>query len=170
MTSRAPASTIDPVAELAELLADLRIAMLTTVGADGAFHCRPMAMQEATFDGELWFFTAQSTHKVEEIRAHPGVSLAFVSSRESLYVSVTGQAEVVIDGARMRELWRPAYKAWFPQGLDDPDLALLRVRVERAEYWRSHASATVVGGLIKAIATGQRAEVGEHRELRLRDR
>jgi general stress protein 26 len=34
-------------------------------------------------------------------------------------------------------------KAWFPDGLDDPDLALLRVHVEAAEYWDSPSSTMV---------------------------
>ena len=167
MTSRAPDSTIDPVAELAELLADLRIAMLTTIGADDALHCRPMAMQEATFDGDLWFFTGQSTHKVEEVRARPRVALSYADAREQLFVSVSGHAEVLVDGARMRELWRPAYLAWFPRGLADADLALLKVRVDEAEFWRSHGSVVAIAGFIKALTTGQRAEPSEHRYVRM---
>src|SRR5208337_4347672 len=51
------------------------------------------------------------------------------------YVSFTGHASVVQDREKMQDLWCPAYRAWFPRGLDDPELALLRVDVERAEYW-----------------------------------
>ena len=39
------------------------------------------------------------------------------------------------DPAKARELWSPFLKAWFPQGLDDPDLVLIRVEVESAEFW-----------------------------------
>jgi general stress protein 26 len=155
------------VTELAALISGIRIAMLTTADRDGNLHSRPMATQEEPFDGDLWFFTGQSTHKVEEIRAHPAVALSYADPREQLYVSVSGQAEVVVDGVRMRELWRPAYQAWFPRGLDDPDLALLRIHVEEAEYWRSHGTVVTIAGFIKALTTGQRAETSEHRYVRM---
>lgn len=72
-------------------------------------------------------------------------------------------AAIVRDAALARELWNPLYRAWFPGGLDDPDLTLLRVDVERAEYWDSPSSAVVqLTGFIKAIATGTRADGGEH--------
>src|SRR4051812_22949358 len=101
------------VARLAELIQGIKVAMLTSADEHGALHSRPMATQEASFEGELWFFTAQATHKVEEIRARPHVNLAYVSPNHA-WISVSGVAEVLVDGARMRELWKPAYKAWFP--------------------------------------------------------
>jgi general stress protein 26 len=160
----------DPISEIADLIKDIRVAMLTTIDRDGSLHSRPMATQETAFDGELWFFTGQSTHKVEEIRARPRVSVSYASPREHLYLSLSGRGEVVVDGAKMRELWRPAFKLWFAQGLDDPDLALLRVHVEQAEYWRSHGGAVVaITGMLKGM-TGHRVEkgeVGEHRYVRL---
>jgi general stress protein 26 len=48
-----------PAQELAELLEEIDIAMLTTVGPDGYLVSRPLSTQAASFDGEfLWFFTA----------------------------------------------------------------------------------------------------------------
>jgi general stress protein 26 len=153
------------VTRLAELIQGVRVAMLTSIDANGGLHSRPMAAQDSLFDGELWFFTAQSTHKVEEVRARPQVNLCYVS--DHAWVSVSGIAEVLVDGVRMRELWRPAYKAWFPQGLEDADLALLRVHPTEAEYWRSGSSVERIAGFLKAITTGEKPEGGEHRWVRL---
>ncbi len=63
---------------------------------------------------------------------------------------------------------RPVYKAWFPKGLEDPDLTLMKVTAEKAEYWDS-PNGTVVHllGLVKALATGHRAEIGEHAQVTL---
>ena len=47
--------TDDNTAKLAELLKKFRIAVLTTVDSDGTLISRPMAVQEAEFDGDLWF-------------------------------------------------------------------------------------------------------------------
>ena len=68
----------------------------------------------------------------------------------------------------MKELWSPAFKAWFPDGLEDPELALLRVEVETAEYWESPSSAVVkMVGFVKAVATGQQYQAGENKTLDL---
>jgi len=79
---------------------------------------------------------------------------------------VSGRASVVRDRGKAEELWSPAMKAWFPDGLDDPDLALLRVQVEDAEYWDTPSSKMVhVVGFVKAVATGQRYQPGENEKL-----
>jgi general stress protein 26 len=60
-----------------------------------------------------------------------------------------------------------AAKAWFPGGPDDPNLQLLQVEVERAEYWDVKANKLVQ--LIKmgaAAATGKPPRMGEHRQVR----
>jgi len=36
---------------------------------------------------------------------------------------------------KVRELWRGALKEWFPEGKKDPGLALLKVTIDKAEYW-----------------------------------
>lgn len=109
--------------------------MLTTVGTDGPLRSRPMAAQEGDFDGTLWFFTKTGSEKTSEIRQNPQVNASYVSTEEHHYVSLTVKASLVQDRQKMQKLWSPVYRAWFPQGLDDPELALLRVDVEQADYW-----------------------------------
>ena len=76
---------------------------------------------------------------------------------------------MIKDRAKMEELWSPILKAWFPEGLDDPHLCLLKVTAEQAEYWES-PSGTVVQllGFVKAIATGQEADWGDNEKLDLK--
>jgi general stress protein 26 len=75
----------------------------------------------------------------------------------------------VHDKGKMKKLWNPLYKAWFPKGLDDPDICLLRIRVESAEYWDTPSSKMVqLAGFIKAVATGERYHPGENRELEIK--
>ena len=131
------------VKKLAELLKDIRIGMLTTVEQDGSLHTRPMATQQQEFDGTLWFFTQVDSAKVQEVERDHHVSVSYVNSKDDKYVSVSGMARVVRDSAKAKELWTPLHKAWFPEGLEDPKLALLRVDIERAEYWDTPSSAVV---------------------------
>src|SRR3954451_23638800 len=96
----------DQQAKVAGLIKDARIAMLTTVGADGSLVSRPMGVQDVDFDGDLWFFADADSHKVAEIEHGSPANAAFADS--SSWVSVSGPAEVVRDVAKQRELWGPA--------------------------------------------------------------
>jgi general stress protein 26 len=156
----------EAVAQLNELIKDICIAMLTTQTPEGTLRGRPMATQETPFDGVLWFFTSADSPKVDEIEDEHQVHLSYASPDDNRYVSVSGRATVVRDRAKSQELWTPAMKAWFPDGLNDPDLALLRVQVEGAEYWDSPSSTMVhIVGLVKAVSTGQRYQPGENEKL-----
>ncbi len=153
------------VEKLGHLIRDIGIAMLTTF--DGSrLRSRPMMTQERPFDGTLWFFTSASSVKATELRAHPEVNLAYASTSDNRYVSISGRASLVHDRERAEPMWSPVYRAWFPKGLDDPDVVLLRVDVERAEYWDANTSKmTDLVGLVRAVLTGKPYEAGEHREV-----
>ncbi len=157
------------IRKLGEMIKEIKFAMLTTAEPDGTLRSRPMATQATEFNGELWFFTAASAPKVEEIEQDHHVNLSYAAPDKNLYVSVSGKARMVRDRKKAEELWNPAYKAWFPKGLDDPDLALLRVGVTQAEYWDSSSSAVVhLVGFVKALATGERYHPGENEKMDLR--
>jgi general stress protein 26 len=129
-----------------------------------------MATQETEFDGDLWFFTDAGSPKVDEVERDERVNVSYAAPDDNRYVSISGTARLVRDRAKIKELWNPVLKAWFPEGLDDPDLALLRVRVEKAEYWDSPSSKMVqLAGFVKAIATGKRADdIGENEKIDLK--
>ncbi|HVG28175.1 MAG TPA: pyridoxamine 5'-phosphate oxidase family protein [Pyrinomonadaceae bacterium] len=157
------------IRKLAEMIREIDFAMLTTAEEDGSLRSRPMSTQRREFDGDLWFFTRASAPKVGEIEREHQVNVSYAAPQDQRYVSVSGRATVVRDRAKIEELWSPELKAWFPGGLDDPDIALLRVAVERAEYWDSPSSAVMHAvGLVKAVATGQTYEPGENEKLDLR--
>lgn len=127
-----------------------------------------MSTQEFEFDGDLWFFTSDNTHKVGEIQADDRVNVAYSEPGNNRYVSVSGRAEILKDKAKMEELWSPAHKAWFPEGLDDPTLCLLKVNVEQAEYWDAPSSTLLqIVGFVKAIATGTEMSYGENKKIDL---
>lgn len=158
----------EAIQKLNELIEEIDIAMLTTVEEDGTLRSRPMVTQRSKFDGDLWFFTAVSSSKVAEVMHDRHVNLSYADPKSQNYVSISGRASLVQDRKKMEELWNPAYKAWFPKGLEDPDLALLRVTAEQAEYWDSPSSAVVHAvGLVKAVVTGRRAQGGENEKIDL---
>jgi general stress protein 26 len=131
------------VGTLARFIQDIPVAMLTTTGL-GRLRSRPMVCQHAPFDGNLWFLTARAAGKTGEIRDRQVVHVSFVSPTDNRYVWASGTAAVVDDPAKVRELWHAGYKPWFREGPDDPSIALIRVRVEEAEYWDAKANRMVL--------------------------
>ena len=123
------------IRRLAELIKDVRIAMLTTSRPDGRPVSRPLGTQEVEFDGDLWFATGADSAKVAEIAANPYVNVAYASTSRNTFVSVSGRAEVLDDRAKVDAIWSPAMALFFPSGKDDPNLRLIRVQADTAEYW-----------------------------------
>lgn len=152
---------------LKDLIEDIDFAMLTTVAA-GKLRARPMSTQQMDKQGCLWFFTSDNTHKVDEIAADNRVLVAYSKPEANTYVSVFGRAQIVKDRAKIEQLWNPAHKAWFPEGLDDPTLCLLKIAIEEGEYWDAPNSKLVqIAGFIQALVTGQQADYGKHEKITL---
>lgn len=157
----------ESIKKLRDLIKDIKFAMLTTAEKDGTLRSRPMVTQQTEFDGDLWFFTNASAPKVDEVQQNQHVNVSYAASNNQKYVSVSGTAQLVRDRQKIEELWNPQYKAWFPQGLEDPDLALLKVSIDQAEYWDSPASAVVrLVGFVKALTTGEPiGNLGENEKI-----
>ncbi len=151
-----------------ELIKGIRIAMLTTVDEDGSLHSRPMALQEEAFDGDIWFFTDEKSGKVFEIDKDHRVNVAFSDPAHNRYVSASGLAELTTDKAKIHAKWKPALKAWFPDGPDTPGIALLKIKVSGLQYWDAPNNAMVhLYGVVKATLTGKRASPGENETISL---
>ena len=144
------------IKKLHDMVKDIRFAMLTTVEEDGTLRSRPMATQEFEFDGDLWFFTSADATKVNEVQHEHHVNVSYAEPKDQKYVSVSGTAQLIRDKSKIEELWNPLFKAWFPDGLNDPQLSLLKVSVDKAEYWDSPSSKVVrLLGFAKALVTGK---------------
>lgn len=135
---------------LHRLIGDMPIAMLTTTAVDGALISRPLQTLAFDADHVLWFVTDANSDKAAAIKVHPHVGLAYADRRDNSYVSVSGPARILRDAQKIDALWTPAMSIFFPQGKDDPDLVLIRVEIERAEYW--DGPGTLVGKMLYLAA------------------
>jgi general stress protein 26 len=157
----------DPgLARLADLIADAEVAMLTTEEEQGLLRSRPLLTLEMDEEGRLWFFTHLSTRKVGEMDQHRVVNLSYADLARQSFVSISGRVRMLRDPEKARELWTQRLKPWFPSGLDDPDLGLLEITVEEAEYWDVPASRMQRLFGLTASAEGEPGQPGEHGELR----
>ena len=131
----------EEIETLRDLIKDIDTAMLTTATEEGLVS-RPMKTQEVEFDGDLWFFTKKDTNKYDEILNDQDVNVAYAGKS---YVSVRGKAEIVEDLNKKKELWSKVYDQIMQTTYDDPNVILLKVKVEAAEYWEQ-------GNFLKKVA------------------
>ena len=159
----------DNVEKVAALIKEIDFGMMTTVDATGRLNSRPMSTnKKVEFDGDIYFFTYGDTAKVHQIETKPHVNVAFADPKTQTYVSLSGRAELIRDKAKMAELWQPELKAWFPKGLDEPDIALLKVNADQAEYWDSPSSPIAHAlSLAKVALTGKPAQPGDNEKVQL---
>lgn len=165
--------TVDTVdtGKLWDVIGDIRLGMLTLRGQDGRLHSSPMTTQNRASDrgGVLWFFMSRSGERIRDLLAEPEVNVAYADPDADRYVSISGVARVIEDPVKKAELFDMAAKAWFAGGASDPNLALVAVVVNEAEYWDVKSNKAVqLFKLAKAAVTGEKPrDLGEHRRVRL---
>ena len=135
MKNDAPANT--DLHELGELIGDIEVAMLTTHAEDGSLVSRPLQTLKLDAQGELIFFTAANSHKIAELTDDADANLAYAHPGEHRYVSVRGRARMDRNDDTIDELWSIGQKVFFPDGRNDPNLMVLRIRVRDAVYWET---------------------------------
>jgi len=152
-------------ARFLDLLHRFGTAMLVTFDADsGLPRSRPLAVAEVGHGGDLWFATTVDSAKVDDIRA--GSTVAITMQSASAWLSLTGEAEIVRDPGRVRAMWSEAWRAWFPNGPDDPSIALLHVHPTQGEYWdeRGVKGVRFLLRSARALLRRRRADRGVPRE------
>ena len=143
------------LARLAALVRQIGTGMLTTLEVDGSLRSRPLETVELDREGRLWFFTQASSPKSARAEAvDHQVSVSYADPRDEDFASISGTARVVRDLEKMRALWTPELGRWFSRGLEDPDLALLEVRIDKAEYWHAPRNENVKIGTLPAHNQG----------------
>lgn len=145
-----------------ELLEEFRTAMLITHAPDGTLRARPMAIAQVEPDCGLWFLTGHDTAKAHEIEQDTRAHVACQNDR-SAYLSISGTASLVRDRAKLDELWSEPYRAWFPGGKDDPNIALIHFKAAAGEYWDNEGTnkAKFILETVKAYMSGERTHVRE---------
>ena len=151
--------------KLWSMMKDIGTAMLTTED-EGKLRARPMVASQTEFNGEIWFFTRKSSHKVDEVKSEQHVGVTYADAGKQDYVSLSGRATLVTDKAQVTAHWTELMRTWFPKGIDDPEVALLKVVVDAAEYWDAPSSTMVHAyGYIKARLTGESPHPGENEKV-----
>lgn len=144
-----------------DILSDFDTAMLVSRTREGDLRARPMYIARADRDGDLWFITGLDSGKVDELSNDP--HMAALMQEKDRYLSISGQCEITRDPHLAEELWKEEWRAWFPEGPGDPDLAFIHLMAVEAEYWDQTGSRGLkyAFSAAKAYLKGERPEIDE---------
>lgn len=155
------------IEKLREQLQGFDTVVLITRGENAAAHARPMAVAQVDENCDLWFFTGERSAKVTEIEADSRAQVICQAGWTSCVI-VAGHVALVRDRERMRQLWKPAFKVWFPDGADDRNLLLIHFTGDQAEYWDNTGANrfTYLYQSIKAVVQPRRGSRRENNTAR----
>lgn len=162
----------DDKAQLIELVKDFSQAMLVTHSIEGELRARPMSVAALEDSGDLWFATSLDSGKADEMLRERRVAVVMQSDKR--FVSISGEAAILVDVAKAKALWTEAWRPWFPDGPEDPKLALIQVRASTAEYWDMRGTKGLrfvfeaVKHVIKGEPMGNGSSPDQHGKLELR--
>jgi general stress protein 26 len=146
-----------------ELMNKIGFAMLVTSDGD-KLRARPMSAYPKRGENAIYILTDARHHKDEEIARDPSVNLSFADAGSQKYVSLTGTAVVDNDRAKIRELFSTPAKAWWSSA-DDPNIRVLKITPEEAEFWDSPGSVISYVKMATAAVTGTRPDIGDNRKV-----
>lgn len=128
---------------------------------DGHQHHEPLTAQlDKDQVDTLWFFVGKDNRI-----AGGGKAMAqFVSKGHDFFACLSGTVTQDNDPAMIDKLWDKQVEAWFPEGKQDPNLALVRLDIDSAELWETDISISgrvkmLFGGTIDASETSSHAKV-----------
>ena len=146
---------IENIEKLKGLVNTIGIAMLVTVNSANELKARPMSTADIDTEGNIWFFTDVFSDKTAEILFNNEVIINYAAPALTKYISIYGNASLVNDVDQIKELWSPAFKAWFPEGETDDAVILLKVTPSHIEYWDGGSSNIIVSSNTEATFTNK---------------
>ena len=115
-------------------LADLRTGMLG-LATEHEGHAQPMTAHFEGEQGPLWFYAhAHSRIALAAERSHAAV-FHYIGRKHDLYACIHGEVTMTGDQRAIEHFWSEEVARWYPNGRNDPDLALLRFTPSSAQIW-----------------------------------
>jgi general stress protein 26 len=141
---------------------------ITGFKSKGPVQTRPMSVQKIDSEGNLWFLSANDSHKNVEIEKDPHVQLMFQGSPHSDFLNLFGRATISTDKKKIKELWEPIVKAWFTEGIDDPRITIIKVEPSDGYYWdNKHGNAIAYIKMLAGVAMGKTLDDSVNGTLRV---
>lgn len=146
------------------LIKDIKFGMLVTNEDDsGSLRARPMTLVQKEYDGTLYFYTNKHDGKAFEIKKDRDICITFSDTGGQTYVSLTGKANLTTDPDLIERYWNKFVAAWYPEGKEDPNLAMLEINIASGEHWKSDENMFVqLYQMAKANLNETTPDIGEH--------
>lgn len=159
----------DAIRKLQDLATEINICLFCSGPfAEDEVGCRPMTTSGVDEEGTIWFMSNRNSDKNREIAVDPHVKLYYAHPGKSSFLVVTGTADIVYDREKIRELWSPLDRTWFPDGEADADISLIRVRPQHAHFWSARGNRMVnFFRAVASVATGASLVEGSEGNLQL---
>lgn len=156
----------EAITKLQSLIKDIGTCMFFTNTQAGIHNTRPMAAIEVDGNGNVWFFANKQSSKVADIRKDTNVHLVFANTTKDTYLDLRGRASIEEDKKSIEDKWNPIVKAWFPEGKNDPQLCLIKVKTDEAHYWDTDTTKMVeILKIVASVVTGKQLAEGVHGDL-----
>ena len=122
-------SSDEATAKVADLIKDIRVAMLTHVDPTGRLVSHPMATQEVEFDGDVLFVAERDSHKCHDIDAQsPARRSTSPIAQQLSWVSSVGHRRDRRRPRGWRSCWNTFTDAWMEGGPENPNNVLIKVQ------------------------------------------
>ena len=137
---------LQAIAKIREVVGQAQTCFFCTAASStGSNGTRPMNVRQVDDEGNLWFLSADDSHKNEELALDPFVKLYFQGSPHSDFLQLSGRATISRDKAKIKELWEPVIRTWFTGGVDDPRITVIKVVPSEGYYWDNKHGNAVAG-------------------------
>lgn len=161
-------SNQDAVKKMQVLIKAADICHFVTALKQLPLNSRPMSTLTVDDEGSIWFFSDKDSDKNKDILEDEYIQLFYANHSSSEYLSVYGTAMVLKDKAKIKELWTPIAKVWFQEGVDDPNITILKVTPLEAYYWDTkHNKLIALLKMAAAVVTGKTMDDGIEGKLKI---
>lgn len=159
----------DAIDKLKSLVDDITVCLFCTdLKTDDGSTCRPMSAIKVCDQGNIWFFSEKSSDKNKAIEADKQIQLFFSHPGKSSYLVVNGEAEIILDKAKIEELWTPIAKIWFKEGKNDPNISVIKVTPSSAYYWDTDGNQMInFLKIVASVVTGTNLVTGNQGALKV---
>jgi general stress protein 26 len=136
MSNREYLQHTEAIEKLKKLVSEIDICLFCSgTGLEEDPGCRPMSTAGVDDEGSIWFISDKDSQKNHDIAVDPRVKLFYSHPGKSIFLVVSGDAEIIYDRELIEKFWNPLDKTWFKEGKDDPSISLIRVKPDNAHYW-----------------------------------
>lgn len=154
-------SSTEALKQLKEIVGHQRVCMMVTDPSHYPSSTRPMAVSEVDDNGVFWFLSLRTSEKFSDLEKDPRLTLHISNSSDQEYLTIHGRCEILNDMARKKELWSPFAKVWVPDGVENPDLRILKVTPTDGYYWDTKDGKVVAAAKMGfALLTGKTGDDG----------